>query len=348
LERGEYWPEAAALFESPFMNCNEFTAHRQAIESCRRMKAITAVMTGNLTDNDLNGLTSSVRSEALALRKILNNQGRESALQQLSNLPHLKSGWALSRLIRYAMYAERSDLAADWSAKLIAEDPKNTNFRLLAAASHALSGRTEQARKLFESLKKVSQELDEEAPFNKSMIEILRSSGLINEDSIRQAFAGWRPIHSSRPLHDNLGPVLWQPIKIPNLQWTDSDGTERSLDSLVPGKPAVIALVLGNCPRCDTQFALLEEKRAELNAKGIELIAIASTPVNLPVFKQMWSFDEFESIPIHGLFVVNSDREVVWQDVSAEAFLDIDFLMNELPRVLSPIQRSMIRGSISK
>jgi hypothetical protein len=93
---------------------------------------------------------------------------------------------------------------------------------------------------------------------------------------------------------------------------------------------------------------MLEEKKAELTAKGIELVAIASTPENLPVFKQMWSFDEFESIPIHGLFVLNAERDVVWQDVSAEAFLDIDFLMNELQRSLSPLQSVMVRGHLQK
>jgi thiol-disulfide isomerase/thioredoxin len=142
--------------------------------------------------------------------------------------------------------------------------------------------------------------------------------------------------------------VLWQSIKAPNFEWTDSDGTKHTLNQVAPNKPAVVALVLGNCPRCDTQFAMLEEKKAELNAKGIELIAIASTPENLRVFKQMWSFDEFESIPIHGLFVLNAERDVVWQDVSAEAFLDIDFLMNELQRSLSPVQSIMVRGRLQK
>ena len=106
--------------------------------------------------------------------------------------------------------------------------------------------------------------------------------------------------------------------------------------------------MLGNCPRCDDQFALLDEKREELRAQGIELIAIASTPENIPAFKQMWSYDEFESIPIHGLFVINAQRDVVWQDINAEAFIDIDFLMKELPRSLSPLQPDMIKGTLSR
>jgi hypothetical protein len=104
--------------------------------------------------------------------------------------------------------------------------------------------------------------------------------------------------------------------------------------------------MLGNCPRCDEQFALLDARREELGRQGIELIAIASTDANIQAFKQMWSYDEFESLPIHGLFVLNKARDVVWQDISASAFLDIDFLMKELPRVLSPLQPEMMTGQI--
>ena len=348
LERGEYWADASTLFNSPFMTCDDFTKFNEALESCRRMKAITAAMTGTLTEKGFEGLTEAVSNEVRALSDILANRNRDAALNRLRSLSHLQSGWGLSRLVRYAMYAEKPSLAAQWSTELTASDPKNATFKLLAAAANALGSRSDVARSNLQALSLISQELDETAPFNQELIQILRDKQLIPDGSIRKTFAGWRPIHASRPQHENLGPVLWQSIKAPNFAWTDSDGLKHTLNEVAPNKPAVVALVLGNCPRCDTQFAILEEKKDELNAKGIELIAIASTPENIPVFRQMWSFDEFESIPIHGLFVINAERDVVWQDVSAEAFLDIDFLMKELSRSLSPIQSKMIKGSLAK
>jgi hypothetical protein len=348
LERGEYWAEANTLFSSPFMNCDDFSSYTEAMDSCRRMKALTATMNGKLNDKTLEGLSEASTNEVRALADILASRNTDAALNRLRTLSHLQSSWGLSRLVRYAMFAKKPSQAAQWATELTNQDSKNAAFKLLAAAAHAADGRSDSARANVQSLMTMSQELDETAPFNQEMIQILRDKGLIPAGSIRKAFTSWRPIHSSRPQHDALGPVLWQSIKAPNFEWTDSDGTKHTLNQVAPNKPAVVALVLGNCPRCDTQFAMLEEKKAELTAKGIELVAIASTPENLPVFKQMWSFDEFESIPIHGLFVLNAERDVVWQDVSAEAFLDIDFLMNELQRSLSPLQSVMVRGHLQK
>jgi thiol-disulfide isomerase/thioredoxin len=246
------------------------------------------------------------------------------------------------------MYAEKPTIAAELANSLTAQDPSNVAFKLLAAATNAGASRSETARTHLASLQKISQELDESAPVNQEMIKILRDKNLISGTSVRKTYTGWRAIHASRPQHEALGSVLWQSIKAPNFEWTESDGSRHSLDEVAPNKPAIVTFVLGNCPRCDDQFALLDEKREELRAQGIELIAIASTPENIPAFKQMWSYDEFESIPIHGLFVINAQRDVVWQDINAEAFIDIDFLMKELPRSLSPLQPDMIKGTLSR
>lgn len=347
LERGEYWDQAKSLFESPFMQCNDFVAHRDSMTSCQRMQALTAVMSNSSESVDFAKLSNDTNTEVRALADILGNQNRSQALGRLKSLPHLQTGWGRSRLVRYAMYAENHPLAAELATSLAESDTNNAAFTLLAAAANAAAGRDQVAHQFVDRLISISQELDESAPFNRDMIDLLRQKSLLPPGSIRHAFTKWRRIHAHRPAHESLGPVLWQPIKAPNLEWMDSDGTRHTLDDVAPGKPTVVALVLGSCPRCDVQYGMLEERKAELNAQGIELVAIASTPENLPAFKQMWSFDEFESIPIHGLFVLNPEREVVWQDISAEAFLDIDFLMNELPRVLSPIQPEMIRGNLS-
>jgi len=347
LERGEYWADAKTLFNSPFMKCEDFTAHKDSFDSCQRMKALTTAMTGSADEKNWQGLPEPVAIEASAVADIVGNRNQDQALGRLMTLQHLQTGWGLSRLIRYNMMAQQHKRAAELSDRLVSQDStNNVPFKLLAAAANAKSGNLDQASKHLQGLLPMSQEIDNTSPFNKTMTTILRDSGLLSQDDWRHKFANWRAVHTNRPDHNKMGPLLWQAIKAPEFEWTDSDGTQHSLSRTIGRKPAIIAFMLGNCPRCDEQFELLDARREELARQGIELIAIASTDANIAAFKKMWSYDEFESIPIHGLFVLNPNREVVWQDISASAFLDIDFLMSELPRVLSPLQSQMIKGRL--
>ena len=349
LERGEYWKDAETLFNSPFMQCDDFMTHKDSFESCQRMKALTKAMAGSMDEKNWHGLPEPIAIEASALADIVGNRNPDSAVARLRTLQHLQTGWGLSRLVRYNMMAGQDDRAAELSNRLVSSDTtNNVVFKLLAAASNAKAGHIDRANKHLRDLLPLSQEIDETSPFNKAMTALLMNSGLLSNSDWRQKFTNWRAVHTTRPDHGNMGPLLWQTIRAPDFEWTDSDGTQHSLSQTIGRKPAVIAFMLGNCPRCDEQFELLDARREELTRQGIELIAIASTEANLDAFKKMWSYDEFESIPIHGLFVLNSNRDVVWQDISASAFLDIDFLMAELPRALSPLQSQMIKGSLDK
>lgn len=347
LERGEYWSEAAILAKSPFMVCEEFTTHKDSFEACRRLKALTAVMTGKPDEKALDELAEPLATEAGALSDIVHQTNPQEAFARLRALQHLQSGWGLSRLVRYGMMAGAHDEAAELAVRLADNDStNNVPFKLLAAAANAKANQIEKAKNYLDTLLPVSQEIDDTSPFNRELIATLRQSNLLPPGDWRLKFNKWRTIHAKRPDHVKMGPLLWQSIKAPNFEWTNSDGSRHSLSRTVGDKPAIVAFMLGNCPRCDEQFALLDARRDELNRQGIELIAIASTDANIAAFKQMWSYDEFESLPIHGLFVLNKTRDVVWQDISASAFLDIDFLMKELPRVLSPIQSDMLTGQI--
>lgn len=347
LERGEYWRDADTLFSSPFMTCDEFKTHKESFEACQRMKALTMVMSGKIDDKTLLDLPEQVSAEATALDDIIHDRNHETALNRLQSLQHLQSGWGLSRLVRYSMMARKDEKAAELSNKLVAGDnTNNVTFKLLAAAANAKAQRIDDARKHLTSLLPLSQEIDNTSPFNSEMLAIIKGSNLLPEGQWRRRFNNWRAVHTKRPDHTAMGPLLWQSIKAPDFEWTDSDGTRHSLSRAAGNKPVIVAFMLGNCPRCDEQFELLDARRTELQERGIELIAIASTDANIQAFKHMWSYDEFESIPIHGLFVLSPSRDVVWQDISASAFLDIDFLMKELPRVLSPLQSKMIKGQL--
>jgi alkyl hydroperoxide reductase subunit AhpC len=53
----------------------------------------------------------------------------------------------------------------------------------------------------------------------------------------------------------------------------------------------------------------------------------------LDVFKKYGAFDDFEGQPLHGTFLVDANGYVRFQRVSAEPFLDVEFIKAETERV---------------
>jgi alkyl hydroperoxide reductase subunit AhpC len=52
------------------------------------------------------------------------------------------------------------------------------------------------------------------------------------------------------------------------------------------------------------------------------------------VFRDFRCYDDFEQTPLHGTFVIDAHGRVVWQDISHEPFMDVDFLLKEAVRQL--------------
>ena len=53
----------------------------------------------------------------------------------------------------------------------------------------------------------------------------------------------------------------------------------------------------------------------------------------LDVFKRYGAFDDFENQPVHGTFLIDAKGEVRFQRISAEPFLDVEFIKTESERV---------------
>ena len=53
----------------------------------------------------------------------------------------------------------------------------------------------------------------------------------------------------------------------------------------------------------------------------------------LDVFKRYRAFDDFENQPLHGTFLIDAQGNVRFQRISADPFLDVDFIKTEAARV---------------
>jgi alkyl hydroperoxide reductase subunit AhpC len=58
----------------------------------------------------------------------------------------------------------------------------------------------------------------------------------------------------------------------------------------------------------------------------------------LECFKRYHAFDDFEAQPLHAIYLIDAKGEIRYRRISAEPFLDVDFVKSEVARVnrLSP------------
>ena len=69
------------------------------------------------------------------------------------------------------------------------------------------------------------------------------------------------------------------------------------------------------------------------NKEGIAFPMPILPDPKLASFKTYRAFDDFEGTPLHGAFLIDANGFVRFQRVSADPFLDVDFLKKETARV---------------
>jgi len=52
-------------------------------------------------------------------------------------------------------------------------------------------------------------------------------------------------------------------------------------------------------------------------------------------FKDYRAYDDFEGLPLHGIFLIDGKAKLRWMDVGPEPFQGIEFLLREAKRLLA-------------
>ena len=52
------------------------------------------------------------------------------------------------------------------------------------------------------------------------------------------------------------------------------------------------------------------------------------------VFREWSAYDDFEKAPLHGTFVISPGGQILWHDISADPFMDCEFVVKEGQRLL--------------
>ncbi len=159
-----------------------------------------------------------------------------------------------------------------------------------------------------------------------------------------------------RPTLDSLGPFRWTPSLAPVWSATDSDGEARSTKQF--GKrPLVLIFYLGfGCLHCAEQLKEFSPMVEQFQAAGIDVAAMStetlpqlqaglrkySGEMRIPlmanpevdIFKAFRCFDDFEGVPLHGTFLIDTNGRIRWQDIGHKPFMDPKFLLDESARLL--------------
>lgn len=214
----------------------------------------------------------------------------------------------------------------------------------------------EAARETFEKLRKLSSNLDLEMPVFSRLAPIAADLKLPADWRIPAVVASDVGV---RPDIKTLGAFRWHPYVAPTWNLVDAHGTPQSLETY-RGRPVLVVFYLGSgCARCIEQLNALAPLAPGFDTAGISIVAISRdspeglqhtfekakqasgfpfpilSDVTLGAFKAYRAYDDFEKMPLHGLFLIDQNGLVRWQNISFQPFTDGQWLLGEAKRLLS-------------
>ena len=243
------------------------------------------------------------------------------------------------------------------AVKLIKEhvdSHKNETIPLVhAVAILWQAGQKEEARIEFEKLRKLSEIIDLKAPVFRRLDPIAVE---LKWPVDWRLPAELRTDTGVRPELATLGPYRWEPSSAPAWSLIDHESQPVSQESLL-GEPVVVIFYLGaGCLHCVEQLGKFAPRYDDFAKLGIEVVGISTDPPaklqqahqnyngkfpfrllsndDLTVFKVYRCFDDFEEKPLHGTFLISPDGHILWHDLGADPFMDVDFLLSEARRAL--------------
>lgn len=261
------------------------------------------------------------------------------------------------RLSRIHLAIGNNDKAIE-VAKRIADKSEN-QLRPLADYAYVLhrAEKNDEAKEQFEKLRDVASWSDDGLPVLERMKPLAESLGYEGEWRKPAVVADDTGV---RPDLDSLGPMRWHPSPSPS--WAVQNSAGQTIESSsYAGRPHILIFYLGKgCVHCMEQLQAFAPAQEKFAAVGLPILAVGTdsaegiketflkvdeekNPFPFPLFsdeeftsfKAFRAFDDFESAPLHGTFLVDRNGLIRWQHISYEPFMLPEFLLEESLRLLS-------------
>ncbi len=256
------------------------------------------------------------------------------------------------RLARYYLRLDDKTKAEELTKRF------NQDLAGLAAKAEVLMscGKDADAKTAFEATRKVAFAMDSDLPVSGRLGALALRFNITGD---WRAPAPKRADNGVRPALDSLGPVHWQPPIA--RAWSALDAKGKSVsDQDYRGKNVLLCLYLGHdCGHCVQQLNAIGEVADQLKKANISIAAISRdkpaelskanelskikggfpfpllSDENLNVFKTYRAYDDFESMPLHALVLIDASNRIRWIDINFDPFTDAKFLVSEAKRLLS-------------
>ncbi|MGE3308807.1 MAG: peroxiredoxin family protein [Limisphaerales bacterium] len=216
-------------------------------------------------------------------------------------------------------------------------------------------GKTNEAKEAFASVRAAAGAAETELPILQRLQAVADALGVAGD--WRNPYPAPSDIGNRPPL-DTLGPRFWEPYPAPSWSFATGDGGKLASTEF-SGRPYLLIFYLGHgCPHCIEQLKAFGPAAGDFTAAGIPIVAVSlDAPEDLPWtarragtngktpfpvvsderhagFRAFRAFDDFEERPLHGTYLVDAAGRVRWQDIGAEPYTDVKFLLGEAKRLL--------------
>ncbi|MEE2989652.1 MAG: redoxin domain-containing protein [Planctomycetota bacterium] len=307
------------------------------------------------------GWDSKVRSAEQALEFIRASQ-QIAAGDAAKSYEHAKKAGSVDRMLlaQLQYQAGEQSQALQAAEKHVKGHPSEVQPLARQVELLWMADKRQQAEKAFKELVEISSPIDMQSPVFSRLDPIAEELG---HSLPWRAEKSPRDDIGNRPDLDDLGPFRWQPSPAPDWKLADHRGKKVSLQQY-RGKPVVVIFYLGyGCLHCAEQLQAFAPRMNDFQEKGISLVAISTddreglkasienyetgkmpiplaSDASLEVFKAYRVHDDFEKQPLHGTFLIDGNGMILWQDISYEPFMNVDFVLTESTRLLDQRARS--------
>lgn len=246
---------------------------------------------------------------------------------------------------------------ADELSKSAVEKGKRQTLPLAARIEvlHALD-RHDDARIAFGELRQNSSQIDLKVPPFARLQPIAEEYGFPDDWTIPYEVSA---DFGERPELNTFGPLHWVPPTAPGFNLSDGNHLQVTL-SHHSDQPLLLIHYLGHsCLHCAEQLNVIADRISDFEKAGYRVIAISTDSVpdllksqqnyeadsqpfpfrlladpTMKSFRAYNAFDDFEKQPLHGTHLISPDGKILWSDISADPFMDLDFLLKESGRLL--------------
>ena len=217
---------------------------------------------------------------------------------------------------------------------------------------HAV-GKDDEARDRYRQLAPLARDADADTPVFRRLAPIVAGWALPVDPA---ATSPTDEAASARVDLGTLGPLTWQPNAAAPISGIETAGATWNLADHRGRNVVVLFYLGGKCAHCLQQLQAFGAASEALNAAGTDLVAIGTDDLAaskalkanadgvkfpmpiladpaLALFRTYHAFDEFEDRPLHATFLVDARGAIRFGRISADPFLDVEFIKAEAARV---------------